>query len=185
MAKELKLPPYPAQAQPGEYIWVDWWRQLQQFMRDILKELDNMQYVSKANEMFGSSVTVRIVDEPDRSGALGDGVLVMSQGICVFSFTGTADITTDVGLAPNPVSTSWEMLLARASALPQPFIGGVGCFVEVVSGGISPTAETRWRGTGRVYGTGSRIEIQADVPPLMRSQMMIITVNGSFPITGV
>lgn len=185
MAKELKLPPYPAQAQPGDYIWVDWWRQLQQFMRDILNQIEEMQYVSKASEMFGSNVEVTAENDETFDGGVADGALVVTQGVCVFSFRSTfVDTTTDDGQAPNPVSTRWVMLLQRASSLPQPFLSGVPCSVEVVAGGLISGAR-RWVGHGMLYGTGSRLEIQTDVGPLNRSTTTVMTVNGSFPVSGI
>lgn len=30
-----QLPPYPAAATPGDYVWVDWWKKLQQYMQAI------------------------------------------------------------------------------------------------------------------------------------------------------
>lgn len=185
MAKELTLPPYPAQAQPGDYIWVDWWRQLQQFMRDILKQIEEMQYVSKANEMFGSNVEVVAEDDQTFSGGVAEGALVVSQGICVFSFQSTfVDTTTDVSMAPNPVSTTWTMTLKRASPLPQPFLSGVPCEVQVVVVGTI-SGNRVWRGQGVIYGTGTQLQIQADVGPLMRSTATLMTVNGSFPVFGI
>lgn len=41
MARVLTLPPFPINAQPGSYMWLDWWRQLQDYIQEITKVADS------------------------------------------------------------------------------------------------------------------------------------------------
>lgn len=57
MARKLAiLPPYPASATPGDFVWIDWWKKLQDYMKSITDSAKYTDLSSSTASLFHANV---------------------------------------------------------------------------------------------------------------------------------
>lgn len=110
----LNLPPYPAQATPGDYIWVDWWRKLQDYMKAITETRggqtinpgpgDSHYLVWMYDNVLGQYVSSEIT-----------GRWTITGNICTFNFLSTITVTD------NPTVNSYIQCGIQAQQTMPPF----------------------------------------------------------------
>lgn len=177
MAKTPVLPPYPAQAMPGDYIWVDWWRQLQLYMKDILKELEDLTVVVKAGELSGDSGATLGNNQIEVSASIASGGFSVTQGAVTMNFkSGKLDVEYDPDSpAPNH-NLAATMVISSLPAPPTPSSGDCAAMYLILRGSFIVAS-----GIGRIQGRqgGSGIIFRADVV-LPQSGEYYLVVNTSY-----
>lgn len=185
MAKELTLPPYPAQAMPGDYIWVDWWRQLQKFMRDILAELDNISKTWKFADLGNNSTFVFRGTDEMVYGPVGvtHVEMALSQGICAFSVTTEPldNLPSDTPVVEYPgvftIKIQGGGIGPGRERLPAVSGGRAGCYVTVT--GVGGIGGGHFEGWGNIQNVSGDLYISISTN-LVRNTAFIMHATGSF-----